>query len=83
MSLILIFQVFFLDEPGTTSYAGHAFGALAGLTIGIFVLENRKVEDWEKKFEWMVLILFAVILLLCVGWHIVGTPLGYFPSEQY
>ena len=33
----------------TTSYAGHGCGALAGVLIGIFILKNRKVDDWVKK----------------------------------
>ena len=33
----------------TTSYAGHGCGALAGVLIGIFILKNRKVDDWVKN----------------------------------
>ncbi len=46
-----IYKIYFSDNPGNTSYSGHAFGALSGLLIGVFVLENRKVEDWETVFR--------------------------------
>ena len=35
----------------TTSYAGHGCGALAGVLIGIFILKNRKVDDWVKSLK--------------------------------
>ncbi len=67
----------------TTSYAGHAFGALAGLLIGVFVLKNRKVEDWELIFQWIALSVFGLILCVFVIWHIAGTNLGWFEMENW
>ena len=43
----------------TTSYAGHGCGALAGVLIGIFILKNRKVDDWVKSLK----NLFNILLL--------------------
>jgi len=44
-----VYKVHFLGESSSTSYAGHIFGALAGLLIGVFVLENRKVNKLRKR----------------------------------
>ena len=39
-----LFQVI-NDGQSTTSYAGHAFGGLAGVLVGTILLENRKVNS--------------------------------------
>ena len=31
-----------------TGFTGHLCGAIAGLLVGVFVLENRRVRAWEK-----------------------------------
>ena len=71
------------DQGSTTSYAGHAFGAAAGAMIGLFLLKNRKVEDWEVIFQWVSFGLFGLILCILVLWHIIGTSTGYFVAEVY
>ena len=49
MILIHLFQVI-ADNQSTTSYAGHAFGGLAGVLVGTILLENRKVKH-NRKLE--------------------------------
>ena len=78
-----ILQTYYLELHSTTSYAGHAFGALTGLLVGVFVLQNRKVEDWELIFQWIVLGLFGVLICICVFWHIIGTNFGWFALENW
>jgi hypothetical protein len=51
-----------VGETSSTSYAGHAFGALAGLLIGVFVLVNRKVEDWEVIFKWIAFTAYGLLV---------------------
>ena len=43
-------QHVYKSQNTNTSYAGHGFGALAGLLIGVFILKNRKVDDWVNIF---------------------------------
>ena len=66
---VSFFQTYVLGQSSSTSYAGHGFGALAGLLIGVFVLVNRKVEDWEVIFKWLAFgsygILVTVNFFLC------------------
>ena len=53
-SVRFVSQLFFLCNSflqvikgghSTTSYAGHAFGGLAGVLVGTILLENRKVKN--------------------------------------
>ena len=69
-------------ENRNTSYAGHAFGAIAGAMIGVFILKNRKVEDWEVIFQWVVFALYGLLSCVFIVWHIAGGSLGYFPLEN-
>ena len=48
------------------SFFGHAFGCLAGVLVGMVVLKNRKVDDWERKMKgavWAVVTLLALCLI--------------------
>lgn len=72
-----------LELTSSTSYAGHGFGALAGICIGVFLMKNRKVEDWEVIFQWIAFSLFGILLCLFVIWHIAGTSVGWFQVENW
>lgn len=52
---------------------GHLCGAVAGLLVGLVVLENRRVEDWESR--WLkpaALVLYLGLLAAAVVWHLVS-----------
>ena len=42
---------------------GHFCGALAGLLVGVAVLDNRVVETWET---WVTLIMILHLPQICV-----------------
>lgn len=77
----VVYKVYFLELPGQTSYSGHAFGALAGLVTGIFILENRKVEEWERRTEILAFIAFAAVLCALILVHICVPD--YFPPQEF
>jgi len=54
------------------SRAGHGFGALIGLTVGVFILKNRKIEDWERKLQIIAFIIFSIFVGTLIVWHIAG-----------
>merc|ERR1719411_866778 len=70
------------NSSSTTSYAGHANGALAGLLIGVFILKNRKVDDWEIIVQSVAFVLYGLIFCMFVAWQIAGTPTLWFPISQ-
>jgi membrane associated rhomboid family serine protease len=40
-----VYAKYFSDEPNRTGFMGHICGAIAGLLIGVFALQNRRVRD--------------------------------------
>ena len=58
----------------TPRYAGHICGALAGLLLGIVLLENRKVERWETKLRAACISVYLGLLLVTLLWHLVRLP---------
>ncbi len=72
----------YLQENSATSYAGHAFGGLAGLLVGTIILENRKVDDWETIYKWIMFGLYWALMLAFVLWEIIGSYTGYFPERK-
>ena len=60
------------------SIEGHAFGGLAGVLVGVFVLHNRKVEDWERIFKIVVLSIFGIAML---GFILAHLNESWFPKE--
>lgn len=65
---------------------GHVCGALAGLLVGIFVLDNRRVQRWEPAVQWTSLALFCLMIGFAVIWNIFGDQwVGgrHFPPPDY
>ena len=81
----------YLAGDNNTSVMGHLCGALAGLTVGIFVLDNRRVETWESWVQWISLTIFTLTLVFAIVWNIwandwmCGTEAPYciFPESDY
>ena len=50
----------------------HGCGALAGLMVGIAVLKNRKVEEWEIQLR--KICLFAIVIANCcaISWNLIA-----------
>ena len=72
VDLTLFFALQSQGNGTTTSNAGHAFGAIAGCLIGVFVLKNKVVEDWELIFQWIALGVFGLLSSIFMIWHIAG-----------
>jgi len=61
-------------------YAAHLAGAIAGLLVGINVLRNLEVKDWERKVWWASIILFTALVLAAIIWN-AAFP-SYFPPSK-
>lgn len=69
---LAIYVRYFSDEENTTGFMGHFCGALAGLLVGIFILENRRVRTWETFVQWISISLFALLLGFAILWNVYG-----------
>ena len=83
---LAIYVRFFSDGDNRTGFMGHLCGALAGLLVGIFVLDNRRVRKWEPIIQWLALILFAGFVVFAVLWNIFGnewTGKQFYPPQSH
>ena len=60
------------DPENRTGFMGHLCGALAGLTVGLFVLDNRRVRSWEPVVQWFALFVFVAFVSFGIVWNIFG-----------
>lgn len=61
----------FTDETANrTSYAAHLAGAVAGLTMGIAILNNFKRQKWEDILLKVSIAIFVVIVLVAIFFNI-------------
>ena len=70
------------DPDNRTGFMGHLCGALAGLTVGLFLLDNRRVRAWEPVIQWLALIIFIAGIVFSVVWNIMGNTWspGFYPA---
>ena len=40
--------------------------------VGVFILKNRVVDDWEKKLQTAAFIVFSTFAGTLIIWHIAG-----------
>ena len=73
----------YLEGDNNTSVMGHLCGALAGLTVGIFVLDNRKVENWEGHAQWISLSIFLLTVMFGIIWNIWANDWLCGPEDPY
>ena len=60
------------DPENRTGFMGHLCGALAGLSIGIFILDSRRVKTWEPLVQWSCLTLFLLFIGGAIVWNFLG-----------
>jgi len=72
-------------DNNTVGYTAHIAGAVAGLVVGFFALENRRVQNWEEKLKVVSFLLTLVLLGSGVFWVVFGDDwYGLIhPGEKY
>ena len=73
-------KYFSKQEQSNQSIAGHFSGALAGLLMGTFALENRRVEKWEVVVQRFAIALFFLFVIVAIVVNIFGVQ---FPTQEY
>ena len=67
-----ILLVYLKMSAPKVSWQAHLGGGLAGLLVGILVLQNRRVSHWETGLKRFCLITFGIFVVVCVGINIFG-----------
>ncbi|KAK7074094.1 Rhomboid-related protein 2 [Halocaridina rubra] len=93
LTIVLIFSISDLSfalwdtygrPDGTQSATGHMAhlgGAVAGITVGIYILRNLETKKWEKYLWWVAFVLFLVLVL--AGVILNATLQDYFPEDDW
>jgi len=74
----------FYDPDNRTGFTGHLCGAIAGLLVGVFVLENRRVRSWEPVIQIVSCVLFFGMIAFAIVWNIMADTWfpGFFPEPD-
>jgi len=85
--IVFAIYVRLYDPENRTGFMGHLCGALAGLTVGLFVLDNRRVRSWEPVVQWFALFVFVACVSFAIVWNIFGDSWssgdkGFFPPND-
>ena len=76
-----IYRICVIKQDTNVSYSAHIAGAMAGLLLGVALLENRRVVRWEVKLKKVTVSLYLLFLLAGVLWHIVSDITSSFLSN--
>ena len=64
---------------------GHLCGALAGLLVGLFILDNRRVDSWEPAVQWISFALYCAFIIFAIVWNFFANQWvpGFYPRPDY
>ena len=87
---LLLFR-YFSEAENNTGFMGHFCGALAGLLVGIFVLDNRRIQTGETFIQWISIGVFSLLMGFAIIWNVYGDTwykeiygIGrFFPKPDY
>ncbi|XP_064095963.1 rhomboid-related protein 2-like isoform X2 [Macrobrachium nipponense] len=79
---LAIHDRYFSSTPSNTGHMGHLGGAIAGVTVGIYVLRNFKIEKWERYCWWVALSVFVVLLVAGITLSAALPVPEYFPKDD-
>lgn len=78
-----IINVVVNNPEDKVAYGAHGGGAMAGLFIGLIVLENRRVHHYEVRIKGMSIGFAIVMIITAVAYNIVMTFYGgIYPDTQ-
>jgi hypothetical protein len=62
-----------IGEDGDTSVAAHLCGFMGGVTLGMFVLQNRAEQPQEIYLRWLGISIFATAMVMAGFWQLYFT----------
>ncbi len=82
LPLLLVLLTLILGDVGEQMYQyltvsdyrislwAHLFGGLSGILVGIGILLNLKVRNWEKMVWWIAVSFYVVLMITGIFIHI-------------
>ncbi|TRY70811.1 hypothetical protein TCAL_10009 [Tigriopus californicus] len=83
---LAIYVRYYAQEENRTGFMGHLCGAIAGFLVGVFVLDNRRVQRWEVIWQRIAWGIFLALIGAAILWNGVGnlcTNNSFFPPSDF
>jgi len=80
-----IYVRYFTDGGNQTGFMGHLCGALAGLLVGLFILDNRRVSSWEPAVQWVAFSIYCAFVAFAIIWNFYANEWvpGFYPEPNF
>jgi len=83
--IVYAVYVRFYEPENTTGFMGHLCGAMAGLSVGLFILDNRNEKSWEPYVQVFSLLCYLAFLVFAIIWNVWGNVWSqqFFPPPDF
>ncbi|XP_068248953.1 rhomboid-related protein 2-like isoform X2 [Palaemon carinicauda] len=77
-----IWDIYFNGNKTKTGHAAHLGGAIAGMTVGTYILRNFEKKKWERYCWWTSLVIYLILISIGIILSIALPVPEYFPEND-